>query len=106
MKKLLKYILPALFVLTIAACHKIDVTPRSLYTEDVFPQTEDQFQAVIGPVYTSLRGHFGLTYFFVSECTTDESILPAYGGNSYDGASYEALNRDSWAPGHNCVSTA
>lgn len=107
MKKYFKYILTGLLVVAvISACHKIDVTPKSLYTEDVFPQTEEQFQAVIGPVYTSLRGHFALTYFFVSECTTDEAILPAYGGNWYDGASYEMLHRHSWTPDHNWVTTA
>ncbi|HRP58393.1 RagB/SusD family nutrient uptake outer membrane protein, partial [Agriterribacter sp.] len=106
MKKLIKYIIPALFTVALSACHKIDVTPKSLYTEDVFPQTEEQFQALIGPVYTSLRGHFALTYFFISECSTDEAILPAYGGNWYDGASYEALHRHSWTPDHNWVNTA
>jgi hypothetical protein len=106
MKKFFKYIIPVLFVVTVSACHKINVTPKSLYTEDVFPQTEEQFQALIGPVYTSLRGHFAQTYFFVSECSTDEAILPAYGGNWYDGASYEALHRHSWTPDHNWVTTA
>lgn len=106
MKKLFKYILPVLFIWAISACHKIDVTPKSLYTEDVFPQTDEQFQALIGPVYTSLRGHFALTYFFVTECSTDGAILPAYGGNWYDGASYEMLHRHSWTPDHNWVTTA
>lgn len=106
MKKSFKYILPVLFIMAISACHKIDVTPKSLYTEDVFPQTEEQFQALIGPVYTSLRGHFAQTYFFISECSTDEAILPAFGGNWYDGASYEALHRHSWTPDHNWVTTA
>ncbi len=106
MKKSFKYILPVLFIMAISACHKIDVTPKSLYTEDVFPQTEEQFQALIGPVYTSLRDHFAQTYFFISECSTDEAILPAFGGNWYDGASYEALHRHSWTPDHNWVTTA
>ncbi|GAB3026103.1 RagB/SusD family nutrient uptake outer membrane protein [Niabella terrae] len=106
MKHLYKYILPAVLILAMAGCHKIDITPKSLYTEDSFPQTEEQFQAVLGPVYTSLRGHFALTYFFISECTTDASILAARGGNWYDGASYEALHRHSWTPDHNWVTTA
>lgn len=106
MKKNLKYIMLVLFVMAGSACHKIDVTPKSLYTDDSFPQTEEQFQALIGPVYTSLRGHFAQTYFFVSECSTDEAILPAFGGNWYDGASYEALHRHSWTPDHNWVTTA
>lgn len=106
MKNNYSYIFLTLIIFLISACHKIDITPKSLYTEDIFPQTEDQFQAVIGPVYTSLRGHYALTYFFISSASTDESILPAYGGNWYDGASYEALHRHSWTPDHNWVTTA
>jgi len=106
MKKYLKYITPALFVMGLSACHKVDVTPKSLYTEDVFPQTDEQFQAVTGPVYTSLRGHYALTYFFVADCSSDEAILPAYGGNWYDGAGYEMLHRHSWTPDHNWTTTA
>ncbi|MFT4204442.1 MAG: RagB/SusD family nutrient uptake outer membrane protein [Chitinophagaceae bacterium] len=92
--------------MAISACHKIDVTPQSLYTEDVFPQTEEQFQSLIGPVYISLRGHFALTYFFVSECSTDEAILPAFGGNWYDGGSYANLHWHTWTVDHNWVTTA
>lgn len=107
MKSLSKYI--TLLITCIAAlnaCHKVDVTPNSLYTEDVFPKTEEQFQSVIGPIYTSLRGHFALTYFFVTDGTTDAAILPAYGGNWYDGASYENLHRHTWNKDHNWVNTA
>lgn len=106
MKKIFKLLTLAVLVSSLYSCHKIEVTPKSLYTEDVFPQTDDQFQAVIGPVYTSLRGHFALTYFFMTECSTDESILPAFGGNWYDGASYEMLHRHSWTPDHNWTTTA
>ena len=106
MKKTLKYIMAALLPLTIWGCHKLDVTPKSLYTEDVFPQTEEQFQALIGPVYTSLRGHYALTYFFMQECSTDEAVLLAFGGNWYDGASYEMLHRHTWTPDHNWTTTA
>lgn len=106
MKKLLKYIIPVLLPLAILGCHKLDVTPKSLYTQEVFPQTEAQFQALIGPVYTSLRGHYALTYFFMQECSTDESVLLAFGGNWYDGASYEMLHRHTWTPDHNWTTTA
>lgn len=106
MKKIIQYIIYVSIFAVLYSCHKIDVTPKSLYTEDVFPKTEEQFQAIIGPLYTSLRGHFAQTYFFVSECTTDEAILPAFGGNWFDGASYEMMHRHSWTPDHNWITTA
>jgi hypothetical protein len=92
-----KYILPFLLLITaMSACHKVDVTPNSLYTSDVFPQTKEQFQSVIGPIYTNLRGHFTGSYWFVQECSTDEAILPAYGGNWYDGNKYHELHDHNW----------
>ena len=97
MKNNIKYILPLLlFITASSACHKVDVTPNSLYTDEVFPKTEDQFQSVIGPIYTSFRGHFTGSNWFVQECTTDEAILPAYGGNWYDGAKYVELHQHTW----------
>ncbi|HRN46843.1 MAG TPA: RagB/SusD family nutrient uptake outer membrane protein [Niabella sp.] len=107
MKKILIYsIFSSIVLLLFWSCHKIDVKPKSLYTEDVFPQTVDQFQSVIGPVYTSLRGHYGLTYFFITEATTEEAILPAYGGNWFDGGSYENMHRHTWTKDHNWVGSS
>jgi hypothetical protein len=97
MKKNIKYVIPfLLLVAAVSACHKIDVTPNSLYTDAVFPKTENQFKSVIGPIYTSLRGNFTGSNWFTQECTTDEAILPAYGGNWYDGAKYLELHRHTW----------
>src|SRR5690349_9369092 len=97
MKNNIKYTIPLLlFIAVVSACHKVDVTPNSLYTDAIFPKTADQFQSVIGPIYTSLRGHFSGSYWFVQECSTDEAILPAYGGNWYDGAKYRELHQHTW----------
>jgi hypothetical protein len=78
------------------ACHKLDVVANSEYTSDVFPKTDAQFQSVVGPIYTQLRGSWSGDYFFISECSTDEAILPAYGGNWLDGSKYQELHRHTW----------
>lgn len=81
---------------SVSACHKITVTPDSLYTGDVFPKTDEQFQSVIGNIYTSLRGHYSGSYYFVQELSSDEAIMPVFGGNWYDGAKYIELHRHNW----------
>lgn len=106
MKKLLSINIIAAAVLALGACHKVAVTPNSLITEDVFPTSDAQYQSVSGSIYTSLRGHWPLTYFFVSEATTDEAILPAYGGNWYDGNGYGQLHRHDWTKDHGWIGTA
>lgn len=97
MKKYLNIYLIILAVAgLVASCHKVDVKPNSLYTGDVFPSNDEQFQSVIGTIYTNLRGHFPGTYFWVQELSSDESIMPTFGGNWYDGARYIEMHRHNW----------
>lgn len=97
MKKYLRIYLGVLAVAaSITACHKITVTPNSLYTGDVFPTNDDQYQSVIGTIYTNLRGHYSGSYYFTQELSSDESIMPVFGGNWYDGAKYIELHRHNW----------
>lgn len=97
MKKILKYILPvSVFIIILSSCHKLDVTPNSEYTANVFPQTDAQFQSVMGPIYVALRGTWSGDTWFITECSTNEAILPAFGGNWYDGNKYQELHRHTW----------
>jgi hypothetical protein len=91
--------------LFMSSCHKIAVTPNSLYTEDVFPKTDAEFQSVIGTIYTSLRGHYSLAYWFAQEISSDEAILPVYGGNWFDGQGYIQLHRHDWNKDHGWITT-
>ncbi|HEY1201865.1 MAG TPA: RagB/SusD family nutrient uptake outer membrane protein [Niastella sp.] len=98
MKKYLRTYLSILAAaaVSLTACHKVTVTPDSLYTGDVFPKNDEQFQSVIGNIYTSLRGHYSGSYFFAQELASDESIMPVYGGNWLDGSKYIELHRHNW----------
>jgi hypothetical protein len=97
MKKYLRIYISILAVAaSVSACHKIGVTPNSLYTGDVFPTNDVQFQSVIGTIYTNLRNHYSGSYFFTQELSSDESIMPVFGGNWYDGAKYIELHRHNW----------
>lgn len=106
MKKILKQFLIVIAVGSlISSCHKIEVTPNSLYTEDVFPKTDAEFQSVMGTIYTSLRGHYSLAYWFAQEISSDEAILPVYGGNWFDGQGYIQLHRHDWNKDHGWITT-
>ena len=106
MKKYLKqFIIVVAAGIFMSSCHKIEVTPNSLYTEDVFPKTDAEFQSVIGTVYTNLRGHYSLGYWFAQEISSDEAILPVYGGNWFDGQGYIQLHRHDWTKDHGWVAT-
>lgn len=97
MRQILKYIsLPLLLLGALSSCHKVDVTINSELTPSVYPQTAAQFASATGPVYVALRGNYSLDYYFIQTLSGNEAILPAFGGNWYDGDKYEQLHKHSW----------
>jgi hypothetical protein len=80
-----------------SSCHKIDVGVTSELTPETYPQTEAQFNSVMGPVYTLLRSEYATTYFFLQSMTTDESLLPTYAADWIDGNRYLELHRHTWS---------
>ena len=53
LKQFLIVIAAGLFIMS--SCHKIEVKPNSLYTEEVFRKTDAEFQAGMVTIYTSWR---------------------------------------------------
>src|SRR3982751_2744732 len=97
MKKLIKYIIsPALLIGALSSCHKLDLPITTQLTPEVFPQNAAQFVAASGPVYVALRGNYATEYFFQQAYSTDEGIMPARGGNWYDGAQNQEMHYHSW----------
>lgn len=93
-------LLSAMLTVLMASCHKVDVPIRTELTPDVFPQNPTQFIQAAGPAYAALRGGYSLDYWFMQSLSTDESILPARGGNWYDNQNYIALHYHNWTKDH------
>jgi hypothetical protein len=47
-------------------------------------------------VYVVLRGNYGVEFFFQQTYSTDEGIMPARGGNWFDGAQNQQMHYHSW----------
>jgi starch-binding outer membrane protein, SusD/RagB family len=105
MKSIIKYSKLLPIVLGLAACHKIEVPVTTQLTPDVFPQTPAQFVQASGPAYVALRGNYGTDYCFMTSLTTDESILPARGGNWYDNQGYRMMHYHDWTRDHGGTNT-
>jgi starch-binding outer membrane protein, SusD/RagB family len=106
MKKLIKYIiLPVLITGLLGSCHKLNLPVTSELTPGVFPQDSSQYASVTGPVYVVLRGNYAVEYFFQQTYSTDEGIMPARGGNWYDGAQNQQMHYHTWDPNNNYVNT-
>ena len=94
MKKILIYL--SIATIIFASCHKIDVAVTSELTPDVFPKDESQFIQATGPVYVALRGNWSTEFFFMQSQSTEECIMPAYGGNWFDGGQNQQMHYHSW----------
>ncbi len=97
MKQALKYILIGGLL---ASCHKLSVPIKTELTPSVFPQDSAQFIQAEGPVYVALRGSYGVEYFFEQTLSTDEEILPARGGNWFNGAENQQMHYHTWNSGN------
>ncbi len=83
-----------------SSCHKVEVDVVSELTPETFPKTEAQYNSVMGPVYTSLRGAFTTDIFFLNSQSTDESALLTYGSDWVDGNRYKDLHLHTWTKDH------
>ncbi len=101
MKKTFKKIgLGAALATFLFACHKIEVDVTTELTPDNFPQTESQFNSVMGPVYTAFRDGYTTGHFFATSQSTDESVLATYAADWVDGNRYLDLHRHTWTKDH------
>jgi hypothetical protein len=97
MKKLFQNIyIPVLLLGIVSSCHKLDVPVTTELTPDVFPQDSAQFLSASGPAYVALRGNYAVEYFFQQTYSTDEGIMPARGGNWYDGGQNQTMHYHTW----------
>ena len=106
MKQLIKYIIfPALMAGLLSSCHKLNLPVTSELTPSVYPQDSTQYASVTGPMYVVLRGNYAVEYFFQQTYSTDEGIMPARGGNWYDGAQNQQMHYHTWNANNNYVTT-
>jgi hypothetical protein len=97
MKNILKYIaFNALIMVALSSCQKLDVDVTSQLTPDAFPKDSLQFIQASGPVYVALRGNYATEYFFQQCYSTEEGIMPARGGNWFDGGQNQQMHYHSW----------
>lgn len=95
-----KILCMAMAAVIFSSCHKIDVPITSELIPETFPKTEAQYNAVMGPIYTALRGSYTTDIFFLQSQSTDESALLTFGPDWVDGNRYLDLHRHTWTKDH------
>src|SRR5882762_2699460 len=97
--------IPVLLMTILLSCHKLNVPITTELTPDVFPQDSASFISASGPAYVALRGNYAVEYFFQQTLSTDEAIMPAHGGNWYDGGQNLQMHYHTYTPDNNYVTT-
>jgi len=96
--KNIKICLSALALLTAVGCTDLDVDVKSQFTEDNFPTTAADMEAICGPVYTQIKGTYGRWYWLLATTSTDEAVMVVNGGNWYDNGQYGEIGLHTWQP--------
>ncbi|OQP47745.1 carbohydrate-binding protein SusD [Niastella yeongjuensis] len=104
MKKRLIYIVASLMATGVmVSCHKVTVVATSELTPETFPQDAASYISAAGPVYVALRGNVAAEWFFQQAYSTDEGIMPARGGNWYDGGQNLQMHYHTWTKDNNYI---
>ena len=82
--------------LLFTSCTDLDVAIKSELTSANFPQTEEQFVAASGSIYSEFAKGYGENYWNQTELSSDGAVLTANGGNWFDGGRYKELHLHSW----------
>lgn len=105
MKKLLKKFSIVLLasVAVVSGCHKLDIPITTEVTPDVFPQDSLGYVQTALTPYVALDGYLAQEYFFQQCYSTDEGIMPAHGGNWFDGGQNMQMHYHTWTPDNGYV---
>ncbi|MBC7923735.1 MAG: RagB/SusD family nutrient uptake outer membrane protein [Ferruginibacter sp.] len=95
-KKIIVLTLGIFGLLSVQSCTNLDEEVYDQVTPDEFGQNQEQLDALVGPIYSSLGDYFGNMNEL--NTTTDEQIVPTRGGDWKDGDRWKRLYQHEWNP--------
>lgn len=84
------------FLLLFNSCTDLDVPVKSQYTDDNFPITQADMEAVCGPAYSGFKSAYGRNYWMMVTTTTDEAVMVTNDNNWYDKGYYGEFGLHTW----------
>ncbi|WP_101688960.1 RagB/SusD family nutrient uptake outer membrane protein [Dysgonomonas massiliensis] len=98
-----KITLALIAALCMMSCTDLDVDVESRYTDENFPTTDADMEAVCGPAYSKFRPGYGRWYWLMTTATTDEGTMAVNGPNWYDNGKYGEMSLHTWHPNSEIV---
>lgn len=83
-------------LLAMAGCTNLDEQPESFITRENFYRTEAEVLAGLAGIYAQLRSVVD-DYWYATEVSTDEIVVPTRGQDWYDNGIWLELHRQTWA---------
>ncbi|MBP1641031.1 MAG: RagB/SusD family nutrient uptake outer membrane protein [Bacteroidetes bacterium] len=105
MKKLKYFLLLAILPVLFVSCYDLDVPITTQITADAYPSDSAGYVSTAGIVYSKFRENYAMAYYFTTELSTDEAILPARGGNWFDNKGYRYFHYHEWTPDYGWANT-
>ena len=88
------------------SCTDLDITTDSEYTTDNFPKTSEDYEYIMGPVYSTIARSFSRDYWISQLLPTDQAILLSHATGWWDGGRYQQLHQHTWTPDHDFITGA
>ncbi|MBA4139056.1 MAG: RagB/SusD family nutrient uptake outer membrane protein [Segetibacter sp.] len=104
-KKLKRFALPLLTVVSMASCTKLNESLNSTLTNAEVANTPGSTAGLVAAAYSDLGGllHSQSQVFALQENTTDEALVPTRGGDWDDNGVWRVLHSHTWNADHQYV---
>ncbi len=104
MKSIDRYGLALLLILNICACTNLDEDLYDKLPADQFGQKEKEINALIAPIYRTLKPIWSPAYFCMVDGSSDMAITPTRkGGDGWEGGLFKEFRFGTWTPGNRYV---
>lgn len=98
-KSIISMLAGVAMLFSLSSCFDLEETVYDKIPSDTFGKNKAEVEAIIGPVYNTLKKYFSSNWLYLSECTGDMAINPTRkGGDWFDGGRYRDLHMHTWTP--------
>lgn len=96
-KSIISILLGSIMLFSLSSCFDLDEEIFDKIPADSFGKNEAEIEAIIGPVYNTLKKYFPSRWLYLSECPGEMAINPTRkGGDWFDGGAYRDLHMHTW----------
>lgn len=102
-KKIISLFVGVCMLGSLSSCFDLDEKVYSTIPADNFGRTEAEINAIIGPVYNTLKKYFN-NFHYISDTSGEMAVVPTRrGGDWWDGGQYREMHYQNWTNATSCV---